>query len=257
MTANRTVPCNPYVTHEELLACCSNVAEGATEEDTLISRQLASEFMFYRTAMQYPGTCTETIRPCYACSPCSDDGPPYEATIIDGRMYNIRCTGNACNCEDKCEIRLPDSPVASVDEVKIDGVVLDPAAYGLYNDVLARVDGGCWPYCNELYLATTEEGTWSVTYTFGYEAPQLIKTAAAVLACHWQDMCSDSDSCNACRIPKNATTMNRAGTTYQLLTPAAMQTFTGNALLVGITEVDYAIQTFNPKGFRRMARIYG
>lgn len=261
MTANRPVPCAPYITHDELAACCDGidpVSAGGVEADTLFSRQVASEFMFYRLAMQYPGTCTETIRPCFTCSPCSTDGPPWEAQIYDGRIYNMRCEGgNLCNCSDASSIELPDSPVTNIVEIKIDGVVLDPANYKLYNDVLYRTDGLSWPYCNELFLDDSESGTWSVQYEFGYEPPALVKQATTALACHWQDMCGSSESCSACRIPRNAVSMSRANTTYQLLTPASMQAMTGELAYVGIPEVDYAIQTLNPHGYRRMARIYG
>lgn len=260
MTVNRSVPCSPYITHDELAACCEGVepeSGGGDPADTLLSRTLASEFLYYRTAMQYPGECTETIRPCYTCSPCtSEEGPPWQPIIDNGRIYNIRCTGDPCGCTDASFIEFADSPITSVDEVKIDGVVMPAADYRLYNDTLYRADGGIWPYCNELFLDDDQPNTWSVTYTFGHAPPEILKQAAIAMACHWQDMCGDGDSCNACRIPRNAVSMSRGNTSYQLLTPASMQAMTGNIMLVGIIEVDYAIQTLNPGGYRRMARVY-
>jgi len=260
MTANRPVPCEPYITHDELAACCDGVeleAVGGDPATTLLSRQTASEFLFYRTAQQYSGTCEETIYPCFECSPCQEDGPPFQATIDNGRMYNIRCTGNRCNCSNVSQFAFADSPILSIEEIKINGDIMPPADYSLHNDVLTRTDGGAWPYCNSPWLEDTEEDTWTVRYTFGHAAPLLLKQAAIGLACHWQDMCGSGDSCNACRIPRNAISMQRAGTSYQLLTPAALQALTGNMLLTGIQEVDLALQTLNPGGHRRMARIYG
>jgi hypothetical protein len=69
-------------------------------------------------------------------------------------------------------LSLPFLPARSVDDVTIDGTTLDPSAYALVDHAsLARIDGEPWPTCNDLTLADTEEGTWTVTFHHGLDLP--------------------------------------------------------------------------------------
>ena len=102
--------------------------------------------------MQF-GTCEITVRPCKpkTCDPITlsqliywdsraylQFGPgaynlgvlSFFPTLIDGQVFNIQCgcPSGCCTCESDCEVKLP-GPIASISNVTVDGVVLDPSWY--------------------------------------------------------------------------------------------------------------------------------
>lgn len=113
---------------------------------------------------------------------------------------------------------------------------------------LSLQPGGCWPECNNLTLADTEVGTWSVTVTYGRPVPELVRRAANELACEFIKHCQGAP----CRLPQRLSSVNRQGVSISFLDPME---FMGQGL-TGIYAVDLAIKTYNPNGNMRRPVVY-
>lgn len=110
------------------------------------------------------------------------------------------------------------------------------------------VAGVCWPKCQSLELADTEDDTFSVTVTYGRPVPELVRLATAKLAC---DLILDCVG-KPCDLPKRVTSITRQGVTMALLDP---QDFLDQGR-TGIWIVDQAIKTYNPNKLARGAGVY-
>jgi hypothetical protein len=161
-------PCDDYATIDDVRALCDTgtldlvaadpdadppVEEGA--DVALVTEMLryASRRTFLATGQRFWGCCEATIRPAALCHVCG-------------------ATDWSCGCNRWPMLSLPFLPARSVDDVTIDGTTLDPSAYALVDHAsLARIDGEPWPTCNDLTLADTEEGTWTVTFHHGLDLP--------------------------------------------------------------------------------------
>jgi hypothetical protein len=221
--------------------------------------QAATEVLWQRTHRRF-GVCELTLRPCRrTCWPDDVRVPSYMTdisgwgwpfpTMIGGAWFNLGCSacGDTCSCTVLQEAVLP-SPVAEVTEVKIDGVVLDPTAYRVDNHkVLVRLDGNTWPLCQDLSLADTEVGTWSVTATYGEQLPTLGQYAVAELATEIVKHCVGG----TCNLPTGTVrSVTRQGVSMMYLDDAGLGT--GK---IGLYWVDLFLATFNP-GMNHVASIY-
>jgi len=152
--------------------------------------------------------------------------------IVNGDWFNIRCgvCGDfECSClpERRVSIRLP-GPVVSVEEVLIDGVVLDPSAYPLdFKSMLIRQDGQPWPHRNNLDLPPTvipdsgdphfeRKQTWQVTFTKGIAVPVGGQIACGILASELAKAIYDQGNCN---LPLRMQTITRDGISVELAQP--------------------------------------
>lgn len=255
-------PCSVY---DLDLSCCLTpsgtvpdpcLLGGVPVDQTIIdtAKLAASQLLWAMTGRQF-GCCTVTIRPCRKCTDecClggwgwdySGGGFPWVPFMLeDGSWTNISCNcQDACSCTKLCEVNLP-TPVCSVSQVKVDGVIVDPATYRVDNfKKLVRVGPACWPKCNNLTLPDTEVGTWSVTLTYGTPPPQLVLLGAAAMACEIIKSCTGND----CALPKRLTSITRQGMTASFLDDMA---FLKDGM-TGIYFVDLAARTYNP---RKLAR---
>lgn len=236
------------------------LADGTTVPQSIIDSSVlaASQTVWALTGRQY-GTCTVTIRPCRKCpNQCCIPGfygdysfgyPWYPMHLADGTWVNVACPcEDECSCTKLCEILLP-SPVCSVDEVVIDGVIVDPATYRVDEfRKLVRVGTDCWPTCNDLTKPDTEEGTWSVTVTYGRELPELVRLAAAEFACELIKGCVGAP----CKLPQRLSSITRQGVTVSFLDSFDM--LAGG--LTGLYLVDLAIRTYNPHGLTRRPAVW-
>lgn len=102
----------------------------------------ATYILWTLTGRRY-GPCPVTVRP---CSPkCQGSGGyrtwpvgtsatgasgPWMFPYVDAGVWrNCICAG-VCSCRARCEVPLR-GPVAAIDQVKVDGAVIDPSAYRL------------------------------------------------------------------------------------------------------------------------------
>lgn len=99
----------------------------------------ASQLLWAMTGRQF-GCCTSKIRPCRkkcedaCCGNGNDSGFPWTPKLLaDGSWTNVACDcKDGCSCTNLCEINLP-YPVCSLDEVKIDGIVLGASQFLVYD----------------------------------------------------------------------------------------------------------------------------
>lgn len=244
-------PCNPYITHAELLECCNlGNSSPEDEDDTLVSREIASSYLFYATGQQFSGICDVFVRPQFACTPCAN-GALWEPRLIEGRWLNIRC-GNECICSDmRCGISLTNWDVQSVVDVYIDGFPIDHGEW-FFNGGKVYLREGCWPECNrwdkpafpgyDSEISTVGEegefaGTFGIHIMSGVDVPPLVKQATKELACHYQTLCASG--CNACDV---AIGLSDKGTIDYALNEVIPWVYTG------IFSVDAAARMFNPLG---------
>jgi hypothetical protein len=154
----------------------------------------------------------------------------------------------SCNLQE-CSVTLP-APATAVHSVKIDGVVLDPATYGLDGNRLVWIgEGDCpFPLTQNVALPDTEPDTFSVTYANGYPVDSLGAYAAGILAMEYAKACSGNG--NACRLPIGVTSVVRNGVSIEIASGA----FPGG--VTGIREVDAYIALWNPKGMTSSPRVW-
>jgi hypothetical protein len=220
---------------------------------------LATEVIWALSGRQF-GLCTVTLRPCRR--ECADVPWPsggytewagtswISPSLISGQWFNVvcgRCT-DGCACTALSEVTLP-APVHSIIQVKVDGAIVSGSGYRLDDDrTLVRLGGAEWPTCQELNLADTEVGTWSVTARYGIEPPLGASWAVGELACELIRALNGED----CRLPRNVTQLVRQGVTIQF--PNVVELLREG--LTGLYLVDQFVATWNPGGLRRRSGTY-
>lgn len=194
------------------------------------SAESAIEIISYLTAGRV-GTCPQTVTVCFEPR-CSKIVPlNFVPALIDGRIYNFvcQCGGNSCSGGD--EITL-DGIIGRVDEVKIDGAVLDSTSYEVQDHkYLVRTDGGSWP----------RRGSLEVTYVKGYLPGVQGNYAAGVLALELMKACVGL----ACSLPPGVQSITRGGVSFEVQT----QAFFRNG--VQLPAVDMYVAQYNPNQLRQ------
>jgi hypothetical protein len=264
-------PCGPWIDEDAVTACCDGLVE--TVDPTLMAQAIAmsTNILFRLSGRQFPGICERTVRPCFGdnCGCGVDrfdrlrygwdgmnDWPwqfPTWPVLIGGEMFNVGCCGGRCHLE--C-VTLP-SPVSSVTEVVIDGVVLDPSAYRVVQyRQLCRVDGGSWP-CSQDYTKDSSPGSpdavgsWQITYSYGRGPGIDGQMAAAIFACEIAKARCGADNCV---LPQRLKEIVRDGVTMEFADALDFLTVT-KPPRVGIYEVDMWLRSVNPEGLQRRATV--
>jgi hypothetical protein len=223
---------------------------------------MATQVLTGLTGYRY-GLCQLTIRPCRRA--CFDGTWPYGGgwleyggvgggptpALIRGRWYNITCGGcsGECTCGTLEEIALP-GPVYDVIEVKVDGLPLTQGVdYRLDNNRLLVRLGDLWPTCNDLNLADTEVGTWSVTLRIGEAVPALGRVAIGVLTTEFTKalICDGT-----CQLPMNVQSISRQGVDVTFIDPT--EVFANRR--TGLYIPDLFINSVNPSGLARRSKAY-
>lgn len=206
------------------------------------------------------GACEVTVRPCGSnCNfyggwmgwPVWGDAyssqPWMRPFVRGGQWFNCGCCG-VCSCRADCSVWLP-GPVASIVEVVVDGVVVDPANYRVDDrQWLVGLNGQCWPECQNMNLESPESGTFEVTYTRGTPVPVAGQVAAGELACEFIKACAGQ----ACGLPENLASLTRQGVEVTMVSPTDIAT----SGLTGNRNVDMWIRAVNPNGLKQRPRVY-
>lgn len=211
-------------------------------------------------------TCPVTVRPC--ASSCFTRSSWMEAVVggastaglpvarLGGTTFTPFLTGgnwvNGCGCSGDCgcsaisEVILP-GPVGDVVEVRIDGVEQPKSSYRVDdgNRLVSLDPDRPWPLCQDMALDPDELGSFTVTYYQGAAPSTLTSYAAGVLANEYLLACRSDPKC---RIPRNATTVTRGGTTV-VLEPDLRKA------LLRIPEVATVVDIFNPHGLKSAPRV--
>lgn len=257
LCGGRHMPCWPRPD----TACCPALEpENPTPEQTAqIERTLhvATEMIWRLSGKQF-GACPVTVRPCRQL--CSGT-PVYGAwsgnqwmPILDGGTWfnqNCgKCRPSGCSCVELIEVDLP-PPVAQIIQVKLDGVVVPPDRYRVDNfRKLVALDPEIpWPTCQNLVLADTEPGTFSVTYRRGQPVPQGGLWAAGLLACQLMKACTTPGECV---LPAKAQRIARQGVTVEM----QQVLVEAGEFATNIPEVDLWLQSVNPYKSKAPSRVY-
>ncbi|UYP17715.1 hypothetical protein OED52_13645 [Rhodococcus sp. Z13] len=220
----------------------SCLPEAETPEEWLKQRHaedLAVSVLWALSGRQF-GQCPVIARPCPTPCPSLSGyslGPGRYPLFDDGRWLEVNCgCYGACEASGPTVIHLP-GPVGEIAEVKIEGIVLDEAAYRLEGDRLYRTDGKPWPHQN-LLAPLDSDGTWSVTYTRGHPVPAGVGTLVGLLTKEFLAACSGGK----CRLPRRVQSVSRQGVTYQMVDPTDIYA-SGKT---GIPEIDLWLSSVNP-----------
>lgn len=237
--------------------CCTLTGVAASVTGDALAA--ATEILFFASGQQF-GLCEQTLRPCrrdcegtyWGANQFPEWGGGLGSTypqpaLIDGQWYNLTCgtCGDNCSCSMISEAMLP-GPVWDITEVKVDGVVLSADDYRVDDHrILVRLGGEMWPWCNDLSVADTEVGTWSVTARFGQPPPVLGSIAVGELACQIAKLIACDSSCVLS--PFFLTSLNRQGVSM---------TFDPQQEFGMLPATSLFVKTFNPYGLRGRAQAY-
>lgn len=151
--------------------------------------------------------------------------------------------------QDLAEVVLQ-APVTRINQVMVDGAVLDPANYTLYNQrrLVRNIDaagtnGGAWPWNQSTQLPLSEAGTWSIDYEWGRPTPSMGKMACAELAAELMKALSGQDPS---KLPSQVQSFASQGVNIAI--GHAVDYLTAN--LTGLPICDAWIKAENPIGSR-------
>lgn len=243
-------PCTTWLTGDQVAECCS--AEVGTMYSLLDdAADAASQVLYELSGRRWVGLCTRTVRPCHSDCGCGGFQVLSRGHIVADPWYSWDCAGRNCGCRELSRVRLS-GHVRAVSQVKIDGTVIDSSLYRLdEHRWLTRLDGERWPGCARLDLADTEDGTFSVTYSYGAQPPLMGIEAAKELACQVYKQCTGSTDCD---IPAGATRITRQGITIER---ALFARDDKGIWRTGLAQVDIFLNAYNPHGLKRRALFFG
>jgi len=203
-------PCSQWISGQDV-AACTRIDYGDDSAYVFDKVAYTASLALYEISQrQFPGLCERKVRPCRSDCGCWTNGPisfgmgPWFWTTVPWGFggawgwYNER--GDKFGCSPMSRVRLAGYPVSQILEVLIGGEELpefDPET-GARNWRLDKwrylirmdapgVDGGAatprfWPSCQNMSLDDDQPGTFSVTYRWGTDVPQLGRDAAVELA---------------------------------------------------------------------------
>jgi hypothetical protein len=222
----------------------------------LAQTQAATELLYALSGRQFPGMIEATVRPTARPEQVSD--------VVWSHMLNRWGYGSygsfpgngswglchGCGytgCGGPYMIGLGRSPIESVEEVTIDGNVLDPSEYRVDDRKwLVRQNCSGWPTCQNLAAELGDTATFGVSFTFGQEPPRMGQDACTVMAAELYKSSVPTLQAS-CALPKRVTSITRQGVSIAVLDSmkSLQEGFTG------IASIDMFIAAYNP---RRMIR---
>ena len=226
--------------------CCGNW-DMATQAQQDRASAIASYIIWAASGRQF-GLCERVVRPCGdTCNNYSTYNGPlsYEFRPMmtsNGDWINCRgaaCGCNPCACCEVCHIPLP-GRVDSIVQIKLDGVVLDPSEYLVYDYEYLVRSVGCFPNCQDLQLPSTEVGTFEVTYMQGKALPVGGQAALDRLACEFINQCLGEE----CSLPTRWQSLSREGVSLSAFDSLILS----EKGRTGIWEIDSWLNAVNPFG---------
>lgn len=258
-------PCTSWIDGSDVLACYTPAASSGVDPWELDDEAaIASQLLYEVSGRQFPGICERTVRPCKSSCGCWGIEQRFSPWFWAGNLGGLfggwwwnEC-GDKCGCGTESYIRLAGYPVREIINVKLDGVIMNPAEYRLDQryrlirlpDPANPTQDQFWPSCQDLSLADDQPGTISVTYKWGTPPPELGKRAAAQLAGEIWAACTGGAEC---QLPSKVTKVVRQGLTVdRILTTAELLRSGGS----GLPMVDYFIAMVNPQGMKRRPAVF-
>lgn len=240
-------PCSDWITGDDVAACCNvETSSGALFDEAATA---ASALLFELSGRQFSGNCgPRTVRP--YCDSCWCGYQILSRGYVIGPWdygYPLYlCDSCLIACQPSM-VKLAGYPVRAITQVLIDGDVVSPADYTIWNGrYLKRLDDQRWPMAQDLTLADTEDGTFSITYTYGSDVPQLGELAAAQLGCEIYNACGGGD----CVLPAGTTRVIQQNVVVEKLAFTQWAFATGR-WQTGLPLVDMFLNAYNPSGLKR------
>lgn len=172
MASPTTGPCEEWTTPDEVRACCVGLDPAY---DLTQAIQWATVILWRKSGRRFHGLCNRTIYPCMGdnCGCCGagwggntagdwqwgyagypgfggwNGGSGFSGGAFPyaGGFVNVGSCDRTCklNC-----VEVP-APISGINEIIINGQVLDPGLYMITGfDKICRADGGFWPCSNDL-----------------------------------------------------------------------------------------------------------
>lgn len=233
-------PCQPYITGDQIKNYPNVCAVPSSEEgpDFAALAVDASAVIYTLLGMQFPGICRATVRPVWREMDAST------ATLLGSvRGGWPGCGGDVIPLHNPIIVN-DTNPIV----VKINGAtVTDYYVRDHYK--LVRGDGKSWPTINRLHLADTEDGTFSITYSFGYAAPGAVVRAALALGVEYaREDTADPRG----KLPPGTKGVSRSGQNINIDAEVERVRQAGSAL----PAIAAVMGTFNPTNSRLPSLIY-
>ena len=190
----------------------------------------ASELLYALSGRKFPGTLEAVVRPwptAFSEGRRVRNWPIYTWGVCYGPPH-IRC-------EAPTAIGLGRTPLVSIEEVVINGEVIDPLQYRIDDHKwLVRTDCCAWPMCG----CTCDDFT--VSFTFGDKPPELGVQAALMLSAEFYRAMTPGNK--NCKLPARVTSISRQGLTIGLIDPMDFM----DKGLTGIYQIDMFLLAYNP-----------
>lgn len=213
---NALYPCSPWPIDPR---CCPDWPDDPDQwTDAHREAQMLATIELWRAVGGIIGLCRAVVRPCLDdCSSSLSSG--WQGWMVpqlrQGQWYNnlCGCEGD-CSCSRLCTVTLP-GPVHLVESVSIGCEVLPASAWRLITgDRVARVDGGCWPACQD--LGQPDADGFTVTYQRGVPpGPDAIR-AVSQLACQKLAECQPDGGDDCGTLPAGTTSATRDGISWRM-----------------------------------------
>jgi hypothetical protein len=250
--------CQAWASNEDM----AQFTPAALDEDYTSWLTEASEILYVLSARQYPGLCSQTVRPQRATCGCwqvLDRGHvvmPTDWQWIGGQWWAESEAFQGYGCGMLYAIRLA-GWVRQITQVRIGGAVVDSATYRVdRHEWLVRLTDPAtgqnpgWPACQDMSLPDGAAGTFDVTYQWGRTPPIAGVRAAATLA--YQLYLADNPRGRGqCKLPAGWTSVARQGIT---ITRSQIQRLSTEG--TGIVGIDAFLTSSNPGGLDRPPAVY-
>lgn len=266
-------PTVAWVTAAQVAECCS--VDVGTNTSLLDSVAVEASMILYElSGERFPGlTVVEDARPCsQACncwgdilSPMSPGAPQVPLGSWSwgwwgsGWGWGYDGCGDTCGCGVLSRVNLSGYPVISIQEVKIDGDVVDPSGYRLDdNEYLTRLadpttlNEQFWPSCQRLDVGPNDQGSFAVSYSFGTDPPLPGVAAAKQLACELYKACTTG----VCDLPTGVTQIDRQGISIKRAPFLSWGRGKNGQWQTGIALVDVFLAAYNPGGLIRPTTVW-
>lgn len=253
-------PAQSWIDGTDVAACCNaNIGSDMTVLDRVAVE--ASMVLYEISGRMFPGINQRKVRPCRQTCACFGQsvaaglGPWYWTSASYGGAsgwYN-EC-GDSRGCGTSSVVKLAGYPVTEITEVRIDGLVVDPAGYRLddWRNLTRMADPGppvvdmYWPTCQDMSLNDNQPGTFSVSYLWGVNPPAVGLSAASQLACQLWLSCNGGD----CQLPAGVTQIQRQGVTVQR---GLLVNFLDPTKPTGLVAIDAFLRAYGTGSRRRSA----
>lgn len=251
-------PCSTWDVDPAALGVCSGWS-GYSTAVKATALDLATFWLWAATGRRF-GPCPVTVRPAqgnrgegvayqeFAVTPGAEGlGVPGGPYLFGGRWFNAGCSVACCGSS-ACAVVLR-GPVYAIEEVRVGAEVIPASAYrvdiasGAY--LLVRIDGECWPACQNFTAEPGDPDTFEITYEIGEAIPAVLAIAAGALACEYGKYLTGG----ACSLPARMTRLSRQGVEVEVEAPSPTD---GKS---GIKLVDDVVAMLNPSGRKAPPRV--